>query len=170
MKLFTQCVFTALVLGSGITTAFADDVSADLAKFSWSGCTTTEGCSLEIPIKLVVDKKCEVTGGGAIDLKSTGGSVSKDYTVTTNTPYILNISTANAGTKSSTFVKHNTDPSKTISTTITTSGPKGLLAWGNTNMVGSSSDKYTVTVANNAVSATQLAGTYTDTYKVNVSY
>ncbi|MEB3755140.1 hypothetical protein [Acinetobacter sp. MD2(2019)] len=171
MKKLTQYALAAIMVSGGMNVAFAEEAARPgPGGNKWADCTTTSGCELEIPIKLVVAKKCEVTGGAPIELKSTGGNVSSKYTVTTNTPYILNISTANAGVQNSTFVQHNNDSSKKIPTTITTTGPKGSVSWGATNMDGSSSDNYTVTVSNNAVSATQLAGTYTDTYRVSVSY
>lgn len=80
----------------------------------------------------------------------------------------MELSTANAGTSSTTFVRHATDPLAKVSTTIKTNG--GAVGWGTSNHAGFGTDNYTVTVDNAATTAANKAGTYTDTYKIRVFY
>ena len=175
MNKMTQTALAALVLGVCSTAIYAAD-EGEAARggggpsYNWGSCTTL-GCEKDIPIKLEVPKKCEILGGSAITLSKDGGAKTSNYTVRSNTHYVLNIQTANTGTSSSTYVKHEDDGSVRVPTTIsTTKAGGGTIAWGNSNHVGLADDVYTVSVNNAAVSAFQRAGTYNDTYRIKVFY
>ena len=85
---------------------------------------------------------------------------------------VLNLQTANAGANNTTFVRHETDASETIATTIVTTkqGAAGTVPFGNSNHTGQAVDNYTLAVTNTAVDATQLAGNYTDRYLIKAYY
>ena len=162
----------AVTLGLGSTAAFADDEAARHGGggYNWGNCTSL-GCEKDIPIKLEIPKKCEVLGGNAITLSKDGGVKTSSYTVRSNTHYVLNIQTANAGTSNNTFVKHEDDGSVKVTTNITTAKTGGgNVAWGNSNHAGLADDVYTVSVNNAAVGPFQRAGTYKDTYRIKVYY
>lgn len=176
MNKITQSALAALVLGACSTASFAEDEAArggyhpPKPPIDWSKCNTL-GCEKEIPISLKINKKCILTGGNAIVLSAAGGTQNTNYSITTNTPYVLNLQTANAGINNATFVKHETDPSETISTTIvTTKQGAGAVPLGNSNHAGQAVDNYTLSVTNAAVGATQLAGNYTDSYLIKAYY
>lgn len=166
MNKITQAALSALVLGACSTAVFADG-EADRGGLDYSKCTQV-GCTKDIPITLEVPKKCEVKGGNAITLASGGGTVSSAYSIESNTHYILELTTANAGTSNTTFVKNGVDK---VNTTIKTNGG-GLVnaGMGSTNHAGMGTDNYTVAVTNAAATVANKAGTYTDTYKIKVSY
>ena len=165
-----MAVLFAGTCSSAIYATEAETAGKPGGKHNWNNCTTL-GCEKDIPIKLEVPKKCEVLGGSPIVLSKDGGSKTSDYTVRSNTHYVLNIQTANAGTSASTYVKHEDDSAVRVPTTIsTTKAGGGIIAWGNTQHNGLADDKYTVSVSNQAVSAFQRAGTYNDTYRIKVYY
>ncbi|MCU4364254.1 hypothetical protein KTG70_03445 [Acinetobacter variabilis] len=179
MNKMTQAVLAALALsfGFGSTVVYAADAETagrpghnPKPPIDWSKCNTL-GCEKEIPISLKINKKCILTGGNAILLSAAGGTQSTNYSITTNTPYVLNLQTANAGASNNTFVRHETDASETISTTIvTTKQGAGAVPFGNSNHNGQAVDNYTLAVTNAAVDATQLAGNYTDRYLIKAYY
>ena len=96
------------------------------------------------------------------------------YTITTNTPYVLNLTTGNANTSNSTYVKNAAGLQiPTVYTTTKTSGSAGpgTPTWGNNNYGGLSADVFSVAAKTaSVVSATQAAGVYKDTYKIRVYY
>ena len=168
MNKITQAALSALVLGACSTAVFADgEAERPGGGPDFSKCTQV-GCTKDIPITLEVPKKCEVKGGNAITLASGGGTVSSAYSIESNTHYILELTTANAGTSNTTFVKNGVDK---VNTTIKTNGG-GLInaGMGSTNHAGMGTDNYTVAVTNAAATVANKAGTYTDTYKIKVSY
>ncbi len=171
MNKMTQAALATLVLGVCSTGVYADEVAekggGGGGSPDWSSCTEL-GCSKDIPITLEVPKKCVVTGGNPIVLSANGGTKTSAYSIQSNTNYVLELSTANAGTSSTTFVRHATDPLAKVSTTIKTNG--GAVGWGTSNHAGFGTDNYTVTVDNAATTAANKAGTYTDTYKIRVFY
>jgi hypothetical protein len=173
MNNMTQAALAVLVLGVCSTGVYAEDEAARGSSgggYNWGNCTTL-GCEKDIPIKLEIPKKCEISGGAAITLSKDGGAKTSSYTVRSNTHYTLNIQTANTGTSPLTYVKHEDDGSVRVSTTIgTTKSGGGTIPWGNSNHNGLADDVYTVSVNNSAVSAFQRAGTYTDTYRIKVFY
>ncbi|MEQ1176383.1 hypothetical protein ABLU22_15990 [Acinetobacter lwoffii] len=138
MNKITQSALAALVLGACSTASFAEDEAArggyhpPKPPIDWSKCNTL-GCEKEIPISLKINKKCVLTGGNAIVLSAAGGTQTTNYSITTNTPYVLNLQTANAGANNTTFVRHETDASETIATTIVTTkqGAAGAVPFGN---------------------------------------
>ncbi|OTG84762.1 hypothetical protein [Acinetobacter sp. ANC 4648] len=170
MNKMTQAVLAAAVLGACSTAVFADGEDAARGGNDgpdYSRCTEL-GCQKDIPITLEVPKKCTVTGGSPIVLSSSGGAKTSNYSIQSNTHYVLELTTANAGTSNSTFVKNTTDPTAKVTTTILTNG--GSVGWGNSNHAGMGTDNYTVSVNNAATTAANKAGTYTDTYRIRVSY
>ena len=170
MNKLLQASLVATLLGAASTAVLAED--ADRGGDKWSNCTSL-GCQKDIPIKLNVPKKCEIKGGSPIVLSHEGGNKSSGYTITTNTPYVLNLETENAGTNPTTYVKLMADSTTyKVFTSITTNkvGSPGAIPWGNTNHDGVSTDSYNVIVNNPAVSASQRSGDYTDTYKIKVFY
>lgn len=177
MNKTTQAALAALVLGVCATGAYAGDEEAKggytppKPPIDWSKCNTL-GCEKEIPITLEIKKKCVVSGGQGIVLNSAGGTQTTNYSIVTNTPYVLNLQTANAGTGASTFVKHETDATAKVATTIVTTkaGQAAPVNFGNSNHDGESTDVYTLKVTNAAVSASQKAGIYNDTYLVKAYY
>ncbi|WP_180186666.1 hypothetical protein [Acinetobacter sp. YH01008] len=180
MNKMTQTVLAALALsfGFGSTVVYAADAETagrpghnPKPPIDWSKCNTL-GCEKEIPISLKINKKCILTGGNAIVLSAAGGTQTTNYSITTNTPYVLNLQTANAGANNTTFVRHETDASETIATTIVTTkqGAAGTVPFGNSNHTGQAVDNYTLAVTNTAVDATQLAGNYTDRYLIKAYY
>ena len=107
---------------------------------------------------------------------------SSGFTVVTNTPYNLNLSTLNAGTSADTFVKHATTTDKVYTTVETT---KGGISYptrrssdlgtsypiGSTPVAGMNTDNFVVNVSpKTAISGTQRAGTYKDTLFIKVTY
>ena len=102
------------------------------------------------------------------------GVSAASYTITTNTPYVLNLTTGNANTSNSTYVKNAAGLQiPTVYTTTKTSGSAGpgTPTWGNNNYNGLSADVFSVAAKTvSAVSATQAAGVYKDTYKIRVYY
>lgn len=175
MNKLVKTSLAALVCGFSASALYAEDAGAEAKGgggpgYNWGNCTSL-GCEKDIPIKLEIPKKCEVLGGSAIVLSKDGGSKTSSYTVRSNTHYVLNIQTANAGTSPLTYVKHEDDGSVRVATTInTTKTGGGTIGWGNSNHVGLADDIYTVAVNNSAVSAFQRAGTYNDTYRIKVMY
>ncbi len=175
MAKLMKVALSAIMFGACSTVIYAQDAGTEAALVggsvnNWGNCTSI-GCQKDIPIKLKVNKKCEVLGGSLIELSEKGGSKTSDYTIRSNTHYVLNIQTANAGTSASTYVKHEKDSNVRVPTTIsTTKVGGGIIAWGNTQHNGLADDKYTVSVSNQAVGAFQRAGTYTDTYRIKVYY
>lgn len=165
-----MAVLFAGTCSSAIYATEAETAGKPGGKHNWNNCTTL-GCEKDIPIKLEVPKKCEIKGGSAIELSKAGGTKTSNYTVRSNTQYVLNITTANNGTNASTYVKHEDDGTVRIPTTITTTKTGGgAIAWGNSNHDGLADDVYTVSVTNSAVAPFQRAGTYSDTYKIKVFY
>ncbi|OTG67396.1 hypothetical protein [Acinetobacter silvestris] len=168
MNKMTQAALAAVVLGACSTAVFADDAAkpGDNGP-DFSRCTEL-GCSKDIPITLEVPKKCTVSGGSPIILSSAGGTKTSNYAVESNTHYVLELSTANTGFSNSTYVKNGTNH---ISTTIKTNGG-GLVnaGMGTTNHTGLGTDNYVVSVTNAATTASNAAGTYSDTYRIRVSY
>lgn len=137
----------------------------------WSKCNQNAGCDAEIEITLEVEKKCELNGANPIVLDADGGSKSSDYTITTNTPYVLNLSMRNTGIATSTYVQHDEDSSIRVPTTVTTQKDgSGTIPLGASNHNGVAEDAYTVTVTTDRLSALQRAGTYSDAYIINVQY
>ena len=175
MAKLMKVALSAIMFGACSTVIYAQGTGTEPALVGgssnkWSNCTTI-GCEKNIPIELKVRKKCEVLDGSAIELSQDGGSKTSNYTVRSNTHYVLNIQTANAGTSASTYVKHVDDDNVRVPTTIsTTKSGGGIIGWGNTQHDGLADDKYTVSVSNQAVGAFQRAGTYKDTYIIKVSY
>lgn len=174
MNKMTQAALAALVLGACSASVFADDAAkgGDNNNDRWKGCTEL-GCSKDIPIKLTVKKTCTISDPKDLVLKTDATNVTSSYSVTTNTHYILNLSTANANTSNNTFVKNGSDKIDTVITTARTSGSAGPAApgWGNNNYAGMSVDNFTVTARTKAVvPATAASGDYTDTYKIRVYY
>lgn len=177
MNKITQAALAALVLGACSTAAFAEDEAArggyqpPKPPIDWSKCNTL-GCEKEIPITLEIKKKCVVTGGQGIVLSSAGGTQSTNYSIVTNTPYTLNLQTANAGISNTTFVKHESDATAKVYTTIETTkaGQAAPVPLGNSNHEGESTDVYTLKVTNSAVSASQKAGIYNDKYLIKAYY
>ena len=169
MNKITQAALSALVLGACSTAVFADG-EADRPGYGdqdYGKCTQV-GCTKDIPITLEVPKKCEVKGGNAITLNANGGTAMSAYQIQSNTHYVLELTTANAGPSNTTFVKNGLDK---FTTNIKTNGG-GLVnaGMGSTNHAGMGTDNYTVSVTNAAATAANKAGTYTDTYKIKVSY
>lgn len=170
MSTLLKTTLTALAFGTCSFAIYAAEDGAASAGFSWASCNV-QGCTKDIPIKLEVPKKCEITGGSAITLSSAGGPKTSNYIIQTNTPYVLNISTANTGENATgTYVKNTDDNSVHVNTTITTTKNGAPVSFGNSNNNGLATDNFIVTVNNSAVSATQRAGTYTDTYRVKLFY
>ena len=174
MAKLMKVALSAIMFGACSTVIYAEDAGTEAARggsgHNWGNCTSI-GCEKDIPIKLEDPKKCEVLGGSPIVLSKDGGSKTSDYTVRSNTHYVLNIQTANAGTSASTYVKHEDDSAVRVPTTIsTTKAGGGIIAWGDTQHNGLADDKYTVSVSNQAVGAFQRAGTYNDTYSIKVYY
>lgn len=175
MNKMTQAALAALVLGACSASVFADDADKGGGgndNDRWKGCTDL-GCSRDIPIKLTVPKKCSISDPKDLVLKTDASNVTSSYSVTTNTHYILNLTTANANTSNNTFVKNGSNTIDTVITTAKTSGSAGPAApsWGNNNYAGMSVDNFTVTARTKvAVPATAAAGDYTDTYKIRVYY
>ncbi|MGE8684731.1 MAG: hypothetical protein ACN6OV_09680 [Acinetobacter sp.] len=174
MNKMTQAALAALVLGACSAGAFADEAAKSGGNNDrWKGCTEM-GCSKDIPIKLHMPKKCTISDPKDLVLKTDASNATSTYSVTTNTHYILNLSTANAGTDPNTFVKNGSG--NKISTVITTTKNSGSAgpstpSWGNNNYAGLSVDNFTVTARTKAaVPATTAAGDYTDTYKIRVYY
>lgn len=173
MNKMTQAALAALVLGACSASVFADDAGKGNDNDRWKGCTEL-GCSRDIPIKLTVPKKCTISDAKDLVLKTDGvTNVTSNYSVTTNTHYILKLSTANANTSNNTFVKNGSNTIDTVITTAKTSGSMGPAApsWGDNNYAGMSVDNFTVSARTKvAVPATAAAGDYTDTYKIRVYY
>ena len=165
MNKLTQAALAAFVFGTCSAGAFAGD--------KWAGCSEL-GCQKDIPIKLKVPKKCVVTDGKELTLKTDATNSTSTYSITTNTPYVLHLSTANAGVNINTFVQNDDgDKIDTVITTAKTAGSTGPAApsWGNNNYDGLSVDNFTVTARTKAVvPATKAAGEYSDTYKIRVYY
>jgi len=178
MKKITQTALAALVLGACSTAVFADDAVSTGDRpggggDKWAGCTDL-GCSKDIPIELTVAKKCVISDPKGLVLKTDGTDVSTSYSITTNTPYVLNLTTANANTSNSTYVKNATGGQiPTVYKTTKTSGSNGPAnpTWGNSNYDGLSVDSFSVTAKTaSPVTAIQAAGLYKDTYKIKVYY
>ena len=168
MNKITQAALSALVLGACSTAVFAEgEADRSDGGQDYSRCTQV-GCTKDIPITLEVPKKCEVKGGNAITLNANGGTAMSAYQIESNTHYVLELTTANAGPSNTTFVKNGLDK---VNTTIKTNGG-GLVnaGMGSSNHSGMGTDSYTVSVTNAAATAANKAGTYTDTYKIRVSY
>ncbi len=131
-------------------------------------------CEGEIDIELEILKACELIVGSDIKLVEDSYTGSSDFTVTTNTPYKLHLTTANASSNTNTFVKHTAStPGNLISipTQITTTKDGSNYPIGTHDLTGMSVDKFNVSVApTTAISATQRAGTYKDTLYIKVSY
>lgn len=131
-------------------------------------------CEGEIDIELEILKACELLVGNDIMLKQDSYTGTSDFTVTTNTPYKLHLTTANAISNTNTFVKHTAStPANVISipTKITTTKGGSNYPIGTHDLAGMSVDKFNVSVApTTAISATQRAGTYKDTLYIKVSY
>lgn len=160
----------ALVCSLGTSTLYAGSGGNPPPSHNWGNCTSL-GCEKDIPIKLEVPKKCEVNGGSAIVLNKDGGPRTSNYTIRSNTHYVLNIQTANAGILPNTYVKHDDDATVRVPTTIITNkSGGGIVPWGDSNHMGLTDDEYTVSVNNSAVGAFQRAGTYRDTYRIRVFY
>lgn len=112
-----------------------------------------------------------MNGANPIVLDAKGGSKSSDYTITTNTPYVLNLSMKNSGISADTYVQHSEDSNIRVPTTVTTKkGGSQNIPLGASNHDGVARDAYTVTVATEALTALQRAGTYSDAYIINVQY
>ncbi|UIJ75245.1 hypothetical protein [Acinetobacter sp. SH20PTE14] len=127
-------------------------------------------CEGEIDIELQILKACELLVGKDIKLVEDSYTGASGFTVTTNTPYTLNLSTLNAGSSADTFVKHETTSDK-VFTKITTSKGGVNYPIGSTPVAGMSVDNFTVSVApKNTISGTQRAGTYKDTLYIKVAY
>lgn len=174
MAKLMKIALSAIMFGACSTVIYADEAVTTLGgggkNHNWGNCTTL-GCEKDIPIKLEVPKKCEVLGGAPIVLSKAGGTKTSSYTVRSNTHYVLNIQTANTGTNTSTYVKHEDDGAVRVPTTITTTkSGAGAIGWGNSSHNGLADDVFNVAVSNSAVSAFQRAGTYTDTYRIKVYY
>ncbi|OAL80038.1 hypothetical protein E0H80_03450 [Acinetobacter sp. ANC 4779] len=176
MNKMTQAALAALAFGVCATSVYAGDEDRGggydpKPPVDWSKCNTL-GCEKEIPITLDIKKKCVVTGGQGIVLSAAGGTQTTNYSITTNTPYVLNLQTANAGTSNTTFVKHESDPTAKVSTTIVTtkSGQVAAVGLGNSNHAGEATDVFTLKVTNAAVSASQKSGIYNDKYLIKAYY
>ena len=127
-------------------------------------------CEGEIDIELQILKACELLVGKDIKLVENSYTGASGFTVTTNTPYTLNLSTLNAGSSADTFVKHETTSDK-VFTKITTSKGGVNYPIGSTPVAGMSVDNFAVSVApKNTISGTQRAGTYKDTLYIKVAY
>ena len=127
-------------------------------------------CEGEIDIELEILKACELIVGNDIKLVEESYTGSSGFTVVTNTPYNLNLSTLNAGTSADTFVKHATTTDKVYTTVETT---KGGISYpiGSTPVAGMNTDNFVVNVSpKTAISGTQRAGTYKDTLFIKVTY
>ena len=172
MNKMTQAALAALVLGATSTAVFAAD-DAKGVDDRWSGCQEM-GCSKDIPIELTVAKKCVISDPKGLVLNTNATNTTTSYTITTNTPYVLNLTTGNANTSNSTYVKNAAGLQiPTVYTTTKTSGSAGpgTPTWGNNNYNGLSADVLSVAAKTvSAVSATQAAGVYKDTYKIRVYY
>lgn len=171
MSKFIKAALSASVLVLGFTA-----VPAHAGKghgkppVDWSKCNQNAGCDAEIDITLEVEKKCELKGANPIVLDAKGGAKSSDYTITTNTPYVLNLSMRNTGTATTTYVQHDEDASIRVPTTVTTKKGSQNIPLGASNHDGVARDNYSVTVSTEALTALQRAGTYSDAYIINVQY
>lgn len=163
-KILTAVV-TAAVLALPATAAFAGGKPKDVKQCGGAPC---EG---EIDIELEILKACELYVGKDIKLAETSYTGSSGFTVITNTPYQLNLSTLNAGTSQDTYVKHVTAANTNVPTKITTTKGGATYPIGSTNVAGMSTDNFAVTVApKSPISGTQRSGTYKDTLYIKVAY
>lgn len=171
MKKLIKTTLYALVVGASACAgvAYAED-EIDLSSYRPAPCDSGK-CQGDIPIELEVHKHCEVKVGKDIMLKEDGSKSSSWFTVTTNVPYKLHLSTANAGDSSSTFVLH-TDGLTKIPTKIETKKQgDGMIALGYSDHDGITTDTFNVSVNTaSPVSSSQKFGTYKDLYKIDVSY
>lgn len=137
------------------------------------GVAQADTATASIEVSLTIPKKCTIaTPTQKLVIPSTGATASANYTVTCNTGYTLGTKADNYSTSNwSTHVKSG---NLALVTAMGTKGPNNTnIAIMNpaTSFAGSSVDTFTLTAGlKSAVSATTTAGTYTDQYRVTVTY
>ena len=169
--MFTSKILTAVITAAALALPATAAFAGKPKEVKQCGGAPCEG---KIDIELEILKACELLVGNDIMLKQDSYTGTSDFTVTTNTPYKLHLTTANAISNTNTFVKHTAStPANVISipTKITTTKGGSNYPIGTHDLAGMSVDKFNVSVApTTAISATQRAGTYKDTLYIKVSY
>ena len=132
-----------------------------------------DSTSAEIPLSMEIKPLCTIdTPTKQVVVPVNGTSATAKYTVTCNTGYSIAVSSRNYFSDRTNLV--NAANNQSLYTLIGTKGPNnsdiGIMYAGKA-FPGSSVDQYNLDVRlNSPVTATTLAGTYTDTYKILVTY
>lgn len=135
--------------------------------------TQAETVNASIELSLTIPKKCTIaTPTTRLVLPTTGEEVSTTYSVTCNTGYTLGTTADNYSTTNwATNVKNG---NLSLRTVMGTKGPNNSsirIQYPATSFSGSSVDTYTLSASlMDKVTAITTAGTYTDQYRVTVTY
>lgn len=171
MKLQVQTALAALVLGMCSTAVLADDAD----KGGGGGSPMPEGCSelcksAAIPIQLTVPKICHLDASKSIVLNGATGTGSGNFSVGANAGFTVLVNTDNHTSGNNSKVVNGSDSIKTL---VTTTGPD-TLNLGIPKAKGATMGSflnYTVNVAaTEAYGINKPAGTYTDTYRIQVFF
>lgn len=135
--------------------------------------TQAETVNASIELSLTIPKKCTInTPTTKLVLPVTGQAVSTTYSVTCNTGYTLGTETDNYSTAD--WATHVKNGNLSLRTGVGTTGPNNTkigIHNGAVSFPGSSVDTYTLSAAlEEPVTAITTAGTYTDQYRVSVTY
>ena len=135
--------------------------------------TQAETVNASIELSLTVPKTCTInTPTTKLVLPSNGQNVSATYTVTCNTGYTLGTRSDNYST--SDWATHIKNGNHSLRTNIGTQGPNNTIVaiqYPPTSFPGGSVDTYTLNASlQRPVTANTTPGTYTDQYRVTVTY
>lgn len=137
------------------------------------GSAQADTATASIELSLTIPKKCTIaTPTTKLLIPTTGATASTNYSVTCNTGYSIGTKADNYSTADwSTHVKNG---SLSLPTLIGTKGPNnsniGIMNPA-TSFAGSSVDTFTLSAGlKNAITAITTAGTYTDQYRITVTY
>lgn len=128
--------------------------------------------SSNIPLNMEIPKLCSINNTNTVvNVPVDASVVTANYSVTCNTGYSIDTTTDNY--RSSNWSTHLSDGTRDLVTYIGTTGPNNTTVpiMIPTTFVGSSVDHFTMSVRlASPVTATQTAGTYTDNYRITVTY
>ena len=135
--------------------------------------TQAETVSASIELSLTIPKKCTInTPTTKLVLPVTGQEVSTTYSVTCNTGYTIGTRSDNYSTGN--WATHVKNGNLSLRTAMGTKGPNNTtigIQYPATSFRGSSVDTYTLSASlKDPVTAITTAGTYTDQYRVTVTY
>lgn len=135
--------------------------------------TQAETVSASIELSLTIPKKCTIdTPTTKLILPVTGEEVSTTYSVTCNTGYTLGTTSDNYS--SSDWATHVKNGNISLRTGVGTKGPNNTnigIQYPPTSFSGRSVDTYTLSASlKDQITATTAAGTYTDQYRITVTY